>query len=114
MIGIAISVGFILLQANEIESNRMAVIEDLQILANKARQFYLKPISLGGGASNYTNASMRKIGGISNDDNGSYYIEQTYQNKIVFMGVGNVISDDDSIRVRMIVTQYQDSVDIIN
>jgi len=49
IVGIAIAVGLSLFSAQSVESNRDALINDLNNLNANAYQFYIRPISMGGG-----------------------------------------------------------------
>ncbi len=54
IVGIAIVVGINLFNANAVSSNRDAVISDLNNLGALATQFYMKPVSMGGGGNTFT------------------------------------------------------------
>ena len=101
IVGIAVAIGINMFEANEIEANRSALIQDLQSLASKAQQFYMKPSYLSGGNRDFRNATMRNISGTVENDDGNFYIESTAADNIVFVGVGTLMEDDDTIRVRM-------------
>lgn len=58
VVGIAIAVGLIMFQAGAITANRDAIIEDLFVLAADARQYYLRPISYGGGGKSFAGYKM--------------------------------------------------------
>ena len=51
--GIAIAVGISMFRTNARNSNRDAVINDMNNIAALAQQYYRKPISMGGGAQSF-------------------------------------------------------------
>ncbi len=53
IVGIAIAVGLSLFSAQSIQSNRDAIINDLNNLAAQAYQFRIRPSSMGGGQGKY-------------------------------------------------------------
>ncbi len=54
IVGIAIAVGLSLFSAQSIQSNRDAIINDLNNLAAQAYQFRIRPSSMAGGQGDYT------------------------------------------------------------
>ena len=54
IVGIAIAVGLSLFTAQSIQSNRDAIINDLNNLAAQAYQFRIRPVSMGGGQGDYS------------------------------------------------------------
>jgi hypothetical protein len=54
IVGIAIAVGLSLFSAQSVQSNRDAMINDLNNLAAQAYQFRIRPTSMGGGQGDYT------------------------------------------------------------
>ena len=53
IVGIAIAVGLSLFSAQSIQSNRDAIINDLNNLAAQAYQYRIRPSSMGGGQGKY-------------------------------------------------------------
>jgi len=53
IVGIAIAVGISMFKTNARNSNRDAVINDMNNIAALAQQYYRKPISMGGGAQSF-------------------------------------------------------------
>ena len=53
IVGIAIAVGLSLFSAQSIQSNRDAIINDLNNLAAQAYQYRIRPTSMGGGQGTY-------------------------------------------------------------
>ena len=58
IVGIAIAVGLSLFSAQSVQSNRDAIINDLNNLAAQAYQFRIRPISMGGGQGDYTSFTI--------------------------------------------------------
>ena len=54
IVGLAIAVGITMFRDNAVSTNRDAIANDLMHLAAKARHFYKRPTSLGGGGHNFT------------------------------------------------------------
>jgi type II secretory pathway pseudopilin PulG len=54
IVGIAIAVGLSLFSAQSIQSNRDAIINDLNNLSAQAYQYRIRPMSMGGGQGEYT------------------------------------------------------------
>lgn len=53
IVGIAIAVGLILFSAQSVQSNRDAIINDLNNLSAQAYQYKVRPSSMGGGQGSY-------------------------------------------------------------
>jgi hypothetical protein len=58
IVGIAIAVGLSLFSAQSIQSNKDAIINDLNNIAAHAYQFRIRPSSMGGGNGAYTGYSI--------------------------------------------------------
>jgi hypothetical protein len=58
IVGIAIAVGLSLFSAQSIQSNRDAIINDLNNLAAQAYQFRIRPTSMGGGQGDYSSFTI--------------------------------------------------------
>jgi hypothetical protein len=54
LVGIAIAVGIAMFRGNAVEQGRTALILDLQFIASRAREAYLKPAVLGGVERNFS------------------------------------------------------------
>ncbi len=81
IVGIAIAVGLSSFSAQSIQSNRDAIINDLNNLAAQAYQYRIRPTSMGGGQGDYTNFSIPSK--MQTNENGTY-VSSTSQNSIVF------------------------------
>ncbi len=54
IVGIAIAVGITMFSAGSVQSNKDAIINDMNNLAANAYQYRIRPASMGGGAGTYT------------------------------------------------------------
>jgi len=114
IVGIAITVGLTIFKANAVESSRTAMINDLGYYAMRARQMYYKPKNLGGMDRDFRGITLNMLTTLSENENGRYYIESSSKDSIVLVGVGRIVVHDDSIRIRMIVNEATDRIEIIN
>lgn len=81
IVGIAIAVGLSLFSAQSVQSNRDAIINDLNNLAAQAYQFRIRPSSMGGGQGDYTTFAIPSK--MQTNENGTYTAAPT-TNTIVF------------------------------
>jgi hypothetical protein len=72
IVGIAIAVGLSLFSAQSVQSNRDAIINDLNNLAAQAYQFRIRPSSMGGGQGDYATFSIPNK--MQTNENGTYVI----------------------------------------
>lgn len=114
LVGIAIWVGVTMFQANAAESTRNAIINDLGFFATRARSYYNTPVSGGGGAKSFVGITIRTLAGFTENVNAIYSIESTSVDECIIMGVGKIVSNDDSIRVRMRVNERRNIIEIVN
>jgi hypothetical protein len=70
IVGIAIAVGLSLFTAQSIQSNKDAIINDINNIAASAYQYRIRPASMGGGANSYTGFSIPVK--MSSNENGTY------------------------------------------
>ena len=103
IVGIAIVVGINLFQNSAVDSNRSAVIQDLNTLATKAQAYYKKPASQGGGGNSFVGFAIPT--GFGTTANGTYTINTAgTATTIVFKGVGNEKGDDGATGVTQTAT----------
>ena len=84
IVGIAIAVGLSLFSAQSVQSNRDAMINDLNNLTAQAYQFRIRPSSMGGGQGDYTTFTIPTK--MQTNENGMYTAAPT-TNTIVFTAV---------------------------
>ena len=70
IVGIAIAVGLSLFTSQSIQSNKDGMINDINNIAANAYQYYIRPLSMGGGAGAYTNYKIPVQ--MSSNENGTY------------------------------------------
>ena len=84
IVGISIAVGLSLFSAQSVQSNRDAIINDLNNLAAQAYQFRIRPSSMGGGQGDYTTFTIPTK--MKTNENGTYTAAPT-TSTIVFTAV---------------------------
>jgi hypothetical protein len=84
IVGIAIAVGLSLFSAQSVQSNRDAIINDLNNLAAQAYQFRIRPTSMGGGQGDYTTFAIPTK--MKTNENATYSSSPT-TNSIVFTAI---------------------------
>jgi len=73
IVGIAIAVGLSLFSAQSVQSNKDAMINDLNNIAAHAYQFRIRPASMGGGQGAYTGTNTYSIPAkMATNENGTY------------------------------------------
>jgi hypothetical protein len=86
IVGIAIAVGITMFSSSSVQSNKDAIINDLNNLAANAYQFRVRPITMGGGSGSYTGGSAYAIPTkLVSDDNGTYSASNAAQ-AVTFVG----------------------------
>jgi hypothetical protein len=84
IVGIAIAVGLSLFTAQSIQSNRDAIINDLNNLAAQAYQYRIRPTSMGGGQGDYSSFAIPLK--MKTNENGTYSATPS-PNSIAFTAV---------------------------
>jgi len=82
IVGIAIAVGLSLFSAQSVQSNRDAIINDLNNLAAQAYQYRIRPTSMGGGQGDYSSFSIPLK--MRTNENATYTIGTPSATQIVF------------------------------
>ncbi len=99
IVGIAIAVSVVMFRDNGVSSNRDALRADLLLLASKAKQYYRRPISMGGGGYSFDGLTMSKIVTSQFSDsnaNGSYTLTVNNSKEILLKGIGHIQLDNGS------------------
>jgi hypothetical protein len=94
IVGIAIAVGLSLFTAQSIQSNKDAIINDINNIAASAYQYRIRPASMGGGNNAYTNFSIPVK--MSSNENGTY--TATIGADAVTLQGSNVASTDNWVK----------------
>jgi Tfp pilus assembly protein PilE len=98
VVGIAIVVGINLFNSNAVESNRNAIVADLNNVAAKAMQYYKTPTAMGGGGNSFVGYALPT--GMGNNANGTLSISTAgTATTIVFTGVGTEKGDNGSSEI---------------
>ena len=86
IVGIAIAVGITMFSSSSVQSNKDAIINDLNNLAANAYQFRIRPTTMGGGGGSYTGGNGFAIPTkLASDDNGTYTKSNAAQ-AVTFVG----------------------------
>ncbi len=107
IVGIAISIGIILVRENAVSSNRDAMTTDLMNIAARVEKYYNTTRFMGGGGRSYVGltadaAGLRKIGTaeLFVTGNGRYSIRTAgTETKVVLEGIGNVELPDGTFPI---------------
>src|SRR5216684_5524943 len=70
IVGIAIAVGITMFGSSSVQSNKDAIVNDLNNLAANAYQFRIRPGTMGGGGGNFTGYSVPLV--FRPNENGTY------------------------------------------
>ena len=84
IVGLAIAVGLSLFSAQSIQSNKDAIINDLNNLGAYCYQFKIRPLSMGGGSGSYANCTLPSK--MSSNDNATYALSNKSANAITIKG----------------------------
>jgi hypothetical protein len=112
IVGISVVVGFTMFTDSAAEANMNAVTGDLLALSGRAKQYYVKPTSMGGGGQSFAGLSADSAGiailtSQPSNDNGAYSIFTAGNGtQVVIQGVGTEDGDGDgtNVTVRATVT----------
>ena len=114
IVGIAIAVGIGMFRSSSTDMIRNAVISDLSYYAGKAREYYWKPLMLGGGDRSFENITMNRIMLNSENEHGIYSIVSTSKDELVLLGVGKTPGSDDSVKVQITIEPKKNTVLVLN
>ncbi len=114
LVGIAIAVGVTMFQGNAIESTRNAIVNDLGFFAQRARAYYNKPTTSGGGGRSFNGLTLGALSSMNENANGLFFLESADEEECVILGVGRVVAGEDSVRVRIRVNERRNIIEIIN
>ncbi len=109
VIGLTVAVAMTMFVDNSISSNRDAVTNDLMAFATRARSYYRRPASLGGGNGSFSGltadaAGFSKISTKARNANGHYGIASSSDGEVTLRGVGmELVNSTDSVEVTITV-----------
>ena len=84
IVGIAIAVGLSLFSAQSIQSNKDAIINDLNNLAAYAYQYKIRPTSMAGGGNSYVGITMPTK--LASNANGTYSFQSPGAASVQILG----------------------------
>jgi hypothetical protein len=84
IVGIAIAVGITMFTSGSVQSNKDAIINDLNNLSANAYQFRIRPTSMGGGNGAYTGYLIPDA--LKTNDNGTYATQNVAAASVTFRG----------------------------
>lgn len=105
IVGIAVAVGITMFGEQSASANLDAVVGDLQRLAARAHQYYIKPTSMAGGGKSFVGltadvAGIAKLTAAADNDNGTYTVSTAgTATAVVLQGVGKEDGDGDGTYV---------------
>jgi hypothetical protein len=103
------------IQANAVEANRNALTNDLLYYAAKVREFYWRPLTLGGGNRSFSGITLTKLSVVSSNTNGRYFIVGSpTKDEIVIRGIGTVTVGKDTTQVQVIVNEQDNTFQTIH
>jgi Tfp pilus assembly protein PilE len=86
LVGIAVVIGLDSFHSKAVQSNRDAVIIDLNYLASDAQAYYKKKLTYGGGDQSFMGYDIPAQ--LTTNDNGDYGIISTQSQKVTIEGIG--------------------------
>lgn len=119
IVGVAIAVGITLFKDSAVSTNRDGMANDLLHLAVKARHFYKRPATMGGGGNSFTGITVITAivgANFATNDNGTYSIKSgTTSTTITFVGTGKAVLDDGTYPImECVVTPSAQSISNLN
>ena len=101
--------------AKAVEANCNAITNDLLYYAAKAREFYWRPSTLGGGNRSFSGVTLPKLSLVSSNANGRFFIVGSpTKDEIVIKGIGTVTEGKDTTQVQVIINEQNNSSWIIH
>lgn len=123
IVGVAIAVGITMFRDNAVSTNRDAIANDLMHLAAKAKHFYKRPTSMGGGGHSFVGLTADAAGmlnlvttNFSNNNNASYVIKTAGSaTSVEFRATGKAPLDNGTFPIMdCVVTQNSQTITIVN
>ena len=118
LVGIALLIGIDSFHSKAVQSNRDAVIIDLNYLASDAQAYFRKKLTYGGGDQSFMGYDIPVQ--LTANDNGDYSIISTQSQKITIQGIGKEkegtpgCGQTGNITYRIIVEPIKTSLQKIN
>jgi len=110
LVSISIFVGIDMFKSWADTSNLEGVTNDLLFLANRAQEYYIKPVAMGGGGNSFDRVTIAALTDTPENENGTYSVVSVSDDKIVLKGEGNRDADQDGTNCIVQAHIYSDSV----
>jgi hypothetical protein len=115
LVGFALTVAFMMLHSKAVDANHNALTKDLLYYATKAREFYWRPSTLGGGNRSFSGVTLPMLSIVSSNVNGRYFVVGSpTKDEIVVRGIGRITIGKDTTQVQVIVTEQNNTFQIIH
>ncbi len=112
LVSIAIFVGINMFKSWADTSNLEGVTNDLLFLANRAQEYYIKPVAMGGGGNSFEGVTIEKLTDRTENENGSYSVVSASPDKLILKGEGNRDADQDGTNCIVQANIFSDSVNV--
>ncbi|MBN2413485.1 hypothetical protein JXQ31_17535 [candidate division KSB1 bacterium] len=112
LVSIAIFVGIDMFKSWADTSNLEGVTNDLLFLANRAQEYYIKPVAMGGGGYSFERITIQDITDRPENENGAYSVVSVSSDKLILKGEGNRDADQDGTNCIVRVNIFSDSVGV--
>ncbi len=112
LVSIAIFVGIDMFKSWADTSNLEGVTNDLLFLANRAQEYYIKPVVIGGGGNSFDRITIEDLTNSPENENGTYSVVSVSSDKIILKGEGNRDADQDGTNCIVRANIYSDSIGI--
>jgi len=119
LVGIAVMIGLINFHSNAVQSNRDAVILDLNNLASFAQAYYKKTESFAGGGYDFIGYDIPSQ--LKANDNGTYTVISTQAQEVTIEGIGKesegnpgCSQSSNNITYRIVVESNQTTLQLIH
>jgi len=100
LVAVALAVGISLFRSNAIDQKRNMLINDCIDFASLAQQYYLKPITYGGGGNSFTNWKIPTS--MKSTPVGTYKITNIASDEVIILAIGTeVVTGTDSVKVQV-------------
>jgi hypothetical protein len=114
VVGVALAVAITLFQANAIELNRTALTNDLLYLGGRARDYYWRPLSLGGGNRSFLGVNdLRVISQMAANENGRYYVTEHTKDELKIVGRGKIEVGSETTQVEITINEQNNTIRVV-
>ena len=112
LVSIAIFVGIDMFKSWADTSNLEGVTNDLLFLSNRAQEYYIKPVAMGGGGNSFERITIAILTDSPENENGTYSVVSVSADKLVLKGEGNRDADQDGTNCVVQANVFSDSVGV--